>query len=216
MAAQLGCGKKPDPAENAEPRAAPTSADAIPTGPVAGRIAGKPFALKGARYTTDVRPGHEHTDIVLADTETRDPCGDLGPGHATSVWLRWTGSGFPPEGVARIGPKQPGAWEAHYEGYDSGKWTGNGNSSMLLSLRSTRADRKLEGDVSACFGDGSDSCVAGNFVARFCPVRMDAPVRGASALEPMPDGGWAPPEPEQKTAPVPSASALPGENLPPG
>jgi hypothetical protein len=205
----LGCGRRTEATPNPAPRAAPTSADAIPAGPVSGKVAGKPFALKGARYSLDIRPGVEKTDIVLTDVETAEPCADLGPLHATSVWLRWTGVGVPKAEVVRTDPQSPSAWAAHYERFDEGRWVGNGNASALIALEAPKVDRKLEGSVSVCFGDGLDSCVAGSFVARDCPIRIDAPVRGAPALEQMPEAG---PEgrgesPTGAGLPSPSASA---------
>lgn len=207
----LGCGRTSEAAPLSEPRPAPTSADAIPAGPVAGKIAGRPFALKAARYSMDTRPGHEQVDVVVTEGATGDPCGDLGPAHATSVWLRWRGVGLPPAGTTRISPGEPGPWQVHYERWADGRWVGNGHASALIALRAPRVDRQLEGDVSACFGDGADSCVAGSFVARDCPIRIDAPVRGASALEPMPSasaGGWGQ-SPTGADFPSPAGSAQP-------
>ncbi|MBK8994167.1 MAG: hypothetical protein IPM35_00240 [Myxococcales bacterium] len=207
----FGCGRAPESGPVGEPRAAPTSVDAIPAGPVAGKIAGKPFALGGARFSMDIRPGHEQTDIILTDADTRDGCADLGPKHATSVWLRWTGVGVPPAETVRVGPNEASQWQVHYERYDGRHWVGNGNSSALLALKAPRVDRKLEGDLSVCFGDRADSCVAGNFVARDCPIRIDAPVRGASALEPLPGGGSWGDLPTGAGLPSPSSSAAPAQ-----
>lgn len=61
-----GCAKSSDAQERTQPRAAPSSPDSIPAGPVTGKIHGKPFTLKAARYSLDIRPGHEQADTGSA------------------------------------------------------------------------------------------------------------------------------------------------------
>ena len=65
-------------------------------------------------------------------------------------------------------------------------------------IRNVRADLQVEGDLSVCFADGMDSCVSGAFSARYCPIAIDAPVRGTQVMEHPP---------ERKGAPAPAGSA---------
>lgn len=190
----VGCGRDA-PAPPIEPRPAPASADAIPVGPLSGKIGGHDFALKNARYFVDERHGYEKLQIVLGSVESKDECAELGSQHPTSVWLRRKGADFPKPETLRFSSKEPTDWQAHYDLYEDGLWVGNGTHAALLVLSSTEVDRKLHGELSVCFGDATGSCVAGSFDARYCPVRIDQPVRGASALEqmPSPPGGENPP-----------------------
>lgn len=184
----LGCGRA-EPPRRQEPKAAPESVDSIPAGPLSGKIGGAPFSLGNARYVIDSRPGHEQLAILLTSSALQEPCGDLDRSHASTVWLRRAGSERPRAGVSRIDPKADGDWRAHYDLFRDGRWSGNGDSAALLSLHEVAVDLRLTGELSVCFGDVEGSCVAGTFSAHYCPIGVDQPVRGASALEPLPGEG---------------------------
>jgi hypothetical protein len=183
--APLGCGRRDAPVPK-DPAPAPTSADAIPAGPLSGKIAGEPFKVGNARYTIDTRPGYEKLELILTSAELKDPCGDLDPVRASSVWFRRKGAEQPKAETVHFGPKDTSDWEAHYDAWKDAHWIGNGTAAVLLSLHDLTADRKLAGEVSVCFGDVEGSCVAGTFSAQRCVIRVDKPVRGTSVLEPLP------------------------------
>lgn len=185
LSGPLGCRAAPKDGAH-DPKPAPTSPNAIPAAPLSGSINGHPFAVRTARYIVDRRPDHEKLEIHLSAAEVAG-CEDDGAKHITDVWLRRAGSAMPTTEPAHIAPDQPSPWEVHYEAYEDGKWTGNSRASALLVIRS-RTDGNLDGDLSVCFGDASASCVSGTFSARGCPIRIDAPVRGAPAMERLPDG----------------------------
>lgn len=171
-----------------QPAAAPTSTASIPLSPVSGRIAGRPFTVEAARYSIDRRPGYEKVEIELLAENPDKPCGDPAMKHVTSVWLRVGGVDAVRAETVRIESGKPGPWEAHYQVFDQKKWTGNGDASALISLSAPAPDMKLSGELSACFGDASKSCVAGRFEAIYCPIRIDALVRGSDAMERPPAG----------------------------
>lgn len=183
LAVTLGCQ---EPAPEPERRAAasvPTSAATISIEPVSGTILGKPFALASARYSVDRRPGYEKLEIILLSSRLERPCEELGPNRDAAVWLRRRGVGEPKAGSWRFSPHDTGPWEAHYERFEDGNWSGNGDANVVLELSEPTVDLELTGDVYACFADRSASCVSGRFVATFCPIRIDAPVRGMDSME---------------------------------
>jgi hypothetical protein len=47
----------------------------------------------------------------------------------------------------------------------------------------------MVGDLAVCFADGKQSCVSGTFMAHYCPIPVDLPVRGADSVEQLPDAG---------------------------
>ncbi|MBI2390340.1 MAG: hypothetical protein HYV09_12190 [Deltaproteobacteria bacterium] len=181
------CRREPPPV-GYEPAAAPTSTASIPLSPASGRIAGKPFTVAAARYSIDRRPGYEKVEIELLAEKPDKPCGDVAMKHATSVWLRVNGVDAVRAETVRIESGKPGPWEAHYQVFDQKKWIGNGDASALIAMSAPAPDMKLSGELSACFGDGSKSCIAGRFEAIYCPIRIDALVRGSDAMERPPAG----------------------------
>jgi hypothetical protein len=172
------------PAAPVDPKPAPTSIDAIPAGPLGGEIAGQPFSVQSARYIVDRRHGFEKVDISLSAGSVESPCEERTPKDSTSVWLRRKGEPTLKDEIARIEPKDEGAiWEAHYQVRQGHNWIGNGRASALIVIHDVGPDMKLAGELSACFGDSHGSCVAGRFTADYCPIRIDAPVRGTEAME---------------------------------
>lgn len=197
----VGCGRQPLPTRR-EPAAIRGSADVIATGPVGGQIRGRAFATLNARYYVDHRPGYEKLEIVLSAADAPTPCADTSAKRATAVWLRRKGAHAPAEETIRVAPDQKGAWEAHYEDFDGIGWVGSSDAAMLLRIDKVQREGEILGSLSACFGDESQSCVEGTFTATPCVIRVDAPVRGIRAIEPLPDGGaaWAPNDPSQSDA----------------
>jgi hypothetical protein len=171
------------PAAPIDPKPAPTSIDAIPAGTLGGEIAGQPFSVQSARYIVDRRHGFEKVDISLSAGSVESPCEERTPKDATSVWLRRKGEPTLAEEVARIEPEDEDKWEAHYQVRQGHAWIGNGRASALIVIHDVGPDMKLAGELSACFGDRHASCVAGRFTADYCPIRIDAPVRGTEAME---------------------------------
>lgn len=159
----------------------------IPEGPASGTIDGKPFAVKTAIYAVNRRVGYEHVDIKLYSTQVEDPCATYDPGGPT-VWLRRRGGEPLEPGTARVASGEASPWEVHYQVKDGRTWTGNGDAAATIVIREVETDAKIHGELSAAFGDASHSLVAGAFVARRCLISIDAPVRGAPALEQLKSG----------------------------
>jgi hypothetical protein len=175
------------------PEPAPASAEVLPQGPVSGKIRDQVFKLGNARYYVDRRLGYEKVDIKLSAGTSEEPCGQVTPKDSTMVWLRRTGPEPLTATEARVEPDQPGPWEAHYQVRGEHNWEGNGDASALIVIREVSPDMTLHGELKACFGDAEKSCVAGKFDAKYCPIRIDSPVRGTEAMERPPpgDAGWS-------------------------
>jgi hypothetical protein len=171
----------PSPKMHADPVA--NSADSIPTAPVSGTIRGKSFGLGSARYFVDRRLGYEKIEIKLSAGKSAEHCSAPLPNDSASVWLRRTGSGPIKSETIRIASNQHEAWEVHYQAEDDGQWVGNGNAEALVVLEPPSADQHLRGELSVCFADETKSCVLGTFVAEYCPISIDAPIRGSYHME---------------------------------
>ncbi len=190
--ASFGACKAEAPPEKYQVEPPPTSAETIPDSPLTGKIRGDEFKLANARYYVDRRLGYEKVDIKLSAGQAEDPCGPVMPRESTMVWIRHWGPEPMQKLEARIDPSQPGPWEAHYQVRVEKNWLGNGTSSALLVIREVSPDLSLHGEIKLCFADKDKSCVAGTFVATYCPIRIDSPVRGTDAMErpPAGDAGW--------------------------
>jgi hypothetical protein len=178
----LGCQAKAAE-EQRPPAEVPTTTNTIPVEDVSGTIAGEPFAIQTARYFIDRRPRYEKLEIQLLGKKLDKTCDNLGDNHTTMVWLRRTGPGEPQAETLRFGPDDEGPWEAHYERFSGDNWTGSGKALALLGLSERAPDLILRGELYACFGDRTQSCVMGRFAAVHCPIRIDALVRGTDAME---------------------------------
>jgi hypothetical protein len=66
---------------------------------------------------------------------------------------------------------------------EDGQWQGVGKAEALLVLHPLAADKRLEGELSVCFADRTKSCVLGAFVADYCQLSIDAPIRGTQLME---------------------------------
>lgn len=207
----LACSHYEAPKEVKEPGSPPGSVDAIPVGPVSGKLGEQPFTMLSGRYYVDQRPGFEKVDIKLYASESDGPCGPLKTAKAPSVWLRRSG----PERVATgnwvVDVKNGGAWEVHYQQQKDEYWIGNGDANALVAVTDIGPDLKIEGALSACFRDATGSCVAGSFTASYCRISIDSPVRGTEAMERPPERKLEAPKPP----PPPSPSAEPGTPMPP-
>lgn len=173
---------------------------AIPDAPVSGKVFGVPFTVKTARYYVDQRRGFEKIDVILSASEATEACGPLVRKDAPSVWLRRRGAERVTQSEARITPGEKSAWEVHYQAKEEKQWVGSGTAAALVAVRALRPDKTIDGDLSACFADESKSCVSGAFSAVYCPIGIDAPVRGTEPPEPIPEkfrrafGGSVPPQ----------------------
>jgi hypothetical protein len=205
----LGCQPKATE-QKYDPAPVPTNAATIPVATVSGTLLGEPFALHTARYTVDRRPRYEKVEIQLLAAKLEDPCQGIGDDHHAAVWLRRNSPSDLEAETVRFGPGDATPWEAHYEMFQDGDWLGNGNANLILELAEPAPDLKLRGDMYACFGDRTQSCVSGRFVAVYCPIRVDALVRGTDSME----------RPSQRTGrPLKVAGdggTLPNEGRPPG
>jgi hypothetical protein len=72
----------------------------------------------------------------------------------------------------------------HYQSKQDGEWLGNGDAEALIVLQPRTADQRLPGEIAACFADAYKSCVLGTFVADYCPISIDTPIRGMDIMEP--------------------------------
>ncbi len=192
-----------------DPAPAPANDEAIPVGPLGGKLAGAPFTVHTARYYVDQRPGYEKIDIKLYADKAPTPCGELESKKPSAVWLRRSASKRIEPGTFSTNVKDGGEWEVHYQVQRDERWQGYGEANALLVITAVDPDLKVHGELSACFRDPSGSCVAGRFVATFCRISIDAPVHGTDTME-RPKKLPTPPTP-----PAPSASAAPVEGRSP-
>lgn len=183
---------KAPPQKPADPPVSTPSA--IPDAPVSGTIHGTPFVARDMRYIVDDRIGYAHVDIKLSTGKADDACGTIVPERPTSVWLRLDGAHKLGAKELRLGPdtadKPDENWSVHYQVFEpdgsGGHWTGLTTRNALLTLHGVSPDGHLSGGLAVCFGDESNSCVAGSFEATSCPPRIDQPVRGTPPPESIP------------------------------
>jgi len=183
-----GCAEvPPEPSKDIEPQFA--SPDSIPDGPVNGTLDNKPFSAQDSRFYVDRREGYEKLDIKLSATEVEDHCGTLRYAQAPMVWIRRRGVEPLEPGTYNIKPGDDSPWQVHYQVKDGDYWVGNGDAAAILVIRSASLRQIVVGDLSVCFADGKQSCVSGTFMAHYCPISVDLPVRGADSVEKLPDAG---------------------------
>jgi hypothetical protein len=201
--AVVACGHA-EPAPPKDPPKAPTSAAAIPVAPLSGKLLGEPFSIKSARYYVDQRPGYQKIIIKLYEVESSTPCKDLTPLKAPEVWLRHDGPERVKTGQTAIDLDGKAPWQLHYQIQKDGRWVGNGAARALFVITQVDPDMKVHGELSGCFRDATGSCVAGRFVANYCRIWIDSPVRGSDVME-HPTRNM----PKDTPDVVPPASALP-------
>ena len=218
----LACGHSEEAGPLKEPPPAPANGDSISVGPLSGRLLGEHFAAHSARYYVDQRPGYEKVDIKLFADKAPTSCGDFPEKKQASVWLRRKGATRVSPGTFRANVKDGGEWEVHYQVRREERWLGYGEANALFVITTVDPDLKIRGELSACFRDPSGSCVAGRFVATYCRIGIDAPVRGTEAMERQPKKPMLAPKGPNADAkdsgaeastppPGPSASAPPGQ-----
>lgn len=197
------CGHA-EPAPIKDPPKAPTSVAGIPVAPLSGKLLGQPFSIKSARYYVDQRPGYRKIILKLYGVASPTPCKDLTPVKPPEVWLRHDGPQRIKPGTTAIDLDGKAPWQVHYQIHKDSRWVGNGSARALFVVTQVDPDMKVHGELSACFRDATGSCVAGRFVANYCRIWIDSPVRGSDVME-------HPPRDLPKDTPdvVPPASALP-------
>jgi hypothetical protein len=179
----VACGPTPSPPLHDPPA---VSLDQATGESVTGSIAGEAFAAADVRFR--VRSGAEpHVDLWLADAPI-DRCGLALPRSGTRVWLRW-----PARTTLEPGRFESGAdasvLEAHYERAVGRAFVESHRANAIVEITHVTAER-IEGRLRACFGDASESCVGGAFVAPRCLSRVDGralrepPGLADDALEP--------------------------------
>ncbi len=158
------------------------SANAIPRGKPAGRIAQRAFATQDALYYVNLQPGRESVTVRFSEAE--EPCHPRSPqDDAASVWIRLPGSiDTLQAGERRRASGDRGGWSVHYQLKEGRRWIGRSDAAALLVITEVRTQFSLEGALSACFGDDLNSCVSGSFVARYCanPLSPDLRQLGVS------------------------------------
>jgi len=207
----LACGHAEPLASPGKAAPVPTSAESIPAGPPTGKLLGSEFVALGARYSVDRRLGYEKIDIVLSTEPATQSCPEA-PSTAPSVWLRRWGHPHLEPGASSISAETGGDWEAHYQVREGGRWVGVGVANGLVVIDRVLPDLKVEGQLAACFRDPEGSCVAGQFTATACPIRVDEPVRGAAVMEPGP-GDDTPTGPPPPSVPGTSVTVEPRTGL---
>jgi hypothetical protein len=217
LALLLGaCRPEPHAGQHAPVEPPVDNPQSIPDAPLNGTIRGVPFTMRSARYVADHREGYLHTDVLLSAGKAAGACEPLAPADAPSIWLRLEGKDevVSENFVLRPGKESP--WSIHYQMKSDGEWIGNTDGSAVVALHAAGPDGKLSGGIAVCFADGMKSCVTGSFDAEPCPIRIDAPVRGAQPPEAIPEKYRqklkAAPVlvPPAVPAPAPSASASAG------
>jgi hypothetical protein len=205
----VACHAHEEVPDGAPPPAAPASPDSIPEGPLAGTLRGSEFTHQAATYVVDRRLGYEHFDIRLAAQPTDKPCERGAGAGGTSVWIRRRGVDAVTAATVRLTPGGQSDWEVHYQVDEHDRWEGNANASALVVVAHPGPDLSLRGELWACFADGRDSCVSGAFKARYCPISIDAPIRGTQLMErPTPAATAA----ASAVAAPPTASAAPSSS----
>lgn len=197
----------PDSSPPKEPPPAPTSDEAIPVGPLGGKLLGESFTVKSARYYVDQRPGYQKTVLELYGVDAPTPCEDLTPVKPPTVWLRHDGPERVEAGKTSIGLDAKAPWALHYQIQKNGRWVGNGDANALFVVTAVDSDMKVHGELSGCFRDATGSCISGRFTANYCRIWIDSPVRGADGMEREPD--VMPKAPPVPASAAPSASAAP-------
>ncbi len=202
------CHRADDEQEVRPPAVAPESMDAIPDGPLAGMLRRQEFEHQVATYVVDRRRGYEHFDIRLAAQQAEDPCA-RGPGAGgTSVWVRRWGASAIEAATVRLTPGKESEWEVHYQQQEQEQWVGNGEASALLVLAPPGPDLTVRGELWACFADAHQSCVSGTFQARYCPIKIDQPIRGTRLMERPSARPPSAPAPSANTAAISSQRAI--------
>ncbi|MEZ4219417.1 MAG: hypothetical protein R3B13_00720 [Polyangiaceae bacterium] len=189
----LSCGHSEELGPLKDPPPAPAAGNAIPVGPLGGKLLDEPFTVHAARYYVDQRPGYEKVDIKLYSEKSETACGPLANSKSPSVWLRRKGAEALAPGTFSINLEGGGPWEAHYQTRHDERWVGYGEANALFVITAVDPDLKVHGELSACFRDPKGSCVAGRFTASYCRISIDAPVRGTEMMERRPKKPIPPP-----------------------
>jgi hypothetical protein len=170
MALVVGCARA-EPAAHA-PR--PVAIDEASGETVSGTIAGEAFTTADVRFR--VRSGAQpHVDLWLADTPI-DRCGLALPRTGSRVWLRFADRTTLEPGLYA---QRASTVEAHYERAIDRRFVQSSHANAAVEITRVTAE-VIEGRVRACFGDASESCIGGRFVASPCLSRVD----GRSLREP--------------------------------
>lgn len=174
-----------------EVRSADLEAEGLGDGPVRGTLAGETFTLAQAVFRIERAERRQRLDIWLSDQPIAD-CGVPMPTDARKVWLRFAGITDVEIGTTRVDVvDEDPTVSLHYELPDgSGGWRSANGGAAVIVIEEARDDT-LRARFSACFDDGSASCVSGAFVAERCtgPLDADDAIRGAGVLS---RGGAAP------------------------
>lgn len=145
---------------------------AIPPTPVAGSLRGRAFRTVEAWYRVVRMPGRERVDLIFSEGHAARLCGESLPELARHVWVRFPGITQLPVGVARVDPPAAAPFSVHYEWTEREKWRGHGGGSAAIAVEEV-VRGTVVGRAKICFGDATQSCVAGSFRAQECRSELD-------------------------------------------
>ncbi|MCC6523337.1 MAG: hypothetical protein IT373_11795 [Polyangiaceae bacterium] len=174
--ALAGCGKS-EPVPVPAARAADLDPASVTETDVSGVIDAQRFTVREAWYRVERREGRRRVDVILSEGELGRLCKDEDVTHARHVWLRFNGIDTVAPGTYRGDSDADEDFSAHYEAHEEHGWTGRGGTAAVLidappplpegSAPGATAE-VVSGKLRACFGPGTEGCVAGLFRARRC------------------------------------------------
>jgi hypothetical protein len=160
---------------------------AVPPTVVSGSLRGQPFRTVEAWYRVVRMPGRERVDLIFSEGRATRLCGESSPELARHVWVRFPGVTRLAVGVQRVDPPAVSPFSVHYEWAEHDKWAGHGGGSAAIGVDAVTPGT-IVGRAKICFGDATQSCVAGSFRAQECrnELDLDGPRSGVRQREGAP------------------------------
>ncbi len=162
-----------------------------PAALVAGDVDGARFSLREAWFRVDRRQSRARVDLVLSEGRGTRLCANSDPPRARHVLVRFPGAQALSVGVQRGAPGASTPVTASFESHASGRWSGRPGAVAIEVLTATPT--LVTGRVRACFGPGSEGCVAGAFQARLCVTELDVDGPLSGNVRPSTDDGGTSP-----------------------
>lgn len=162
-----------------------------PAGLVAGDVDGARFTLREAWFRVDRRESRARVDLVLSEGRATRLCANSDPPRARHVLVRFPGAQGFTVGVQRGAPGATSPVTASFESHASGRWNGRPGAVAIEVLTATAT--QITGRMRACFGPGSEGCVAGSFQARLCVTELDVDGPLSGNVRPSSDDGGTSP-----------------------
>jgi hypothetical protein len=170
--ASLAACHRPPPRRPPAMRSQAMDLSAVPPTPVAGSLRGEAFRTVEAWYRVVRMPGRERVDLIFSEGRAGRLCAESAPELARHVWVRFPGVTQLAPGAQRIDPPAQTPFSVHYEWAEHDKWAGHGGGSAAIAIESV-SPGTLVGRAKICFGDATQSCVAGAFRAEECRSELD-------------------------------------------